>query len=58
MLGEPSVVDRHQCLMSAKFGMFVDGDHSKLPRLYWLPKLHKRPYKSRLIANSSSYTTT
>ena len=25
-------------------------DHSKLPTLYWLPKLHKRPYKSRFIA--------
>ena len=24
----------------------------------WLPKLHKRPYKSRLIANSSACTTT
>ena len=27
------------------------------PTLYWLPKLHKRPYKARLIANSSSCTT-
>ena len=34
-------------LMAAKFGLFVDEDHSKLPTLYWLPKLHKRPYKSR-----------
>ena len=25
---------------------------------YWLPKLHKWPYKSRFIANSSSSTTT
>ena len=38
--------------------MFVDEDHSKLPTLYWLPKLHKRPYKSRFIANSSACTTT
>ena len=38
--------------------MFVDEDHSKLPTLHWLPKLHKRPYKSRFIANSSSCTTT
>ena len=28
------------------------------PTLYWLPKLHKRPYKSRFIANSSACTTT
>ena len=26
--------------------------------IYWLPKLHKRTYKSRFIANSSSCTTT
>ena len=43
--------------MVSKFGVFVDEDHSKLPTLYWLPKLHKRPYKSRFIANSSSCTT-
>ena len=39
-------------MVAAKFGVFVDEDHSKLPTLYLLPKLHKRPYKSRLIANS------
>ena len=44
--------------MAAKFGLFVDEDHSKLPTLYWLPKLHKQPYKSRFIANSSACTTT
>ena len=26
--------------------------------MYWLPKLHERPYKARFIANSSSCTTT
>ena len=26
--------------------------------IYWLPKLHKRPYKSRFFANSTSCTTT
>ena len=44
--------------MAAKFGLFVDEDHSKLPTLYWLPKLPKQPYKLRLIANSSACTTT
>ena len=57
-LDETSIVDRHQCHMAAKFDLFVDEDHSKLPTLYWLPKLHKRPYKSRFIANSSACTTT
>ena len=44
--------------MAAKFGLFVDEDHSKLPTLYWLPKLHYRHYKSRFFANCSACTTT
>ena len=57
-IDETSIVDRHRCHMEAKFELFVDEDHSQLPTLYWLPKLHKRPYKSRFIANSSACTTT
>ena len=30
----------------------------RLPAMYWLPKLHKRPYKARFIANSSSCSIT
>ena len=44
--------------MAAKFGLFVDEDHIKLPTLYWLPKFHKGPYKSRFTAYSSTCTTT
>ena len=44
--------------MAAKFGLFVDEDHSKLPMLYWLTKLHRRPYKLCFIANSSACTIT
>ena len=33
-------------------------NQDKVPTLYWLPKLHKNPYKARLIAYSSSCTTT
>ena len=29
----------------------------KLPTMYWIPKLHKKPYKARFIANSTSCTT-
>ena len=58
MLDETSVANGHQFHIAAKFVVFVDEAHSKLPTLYWLPKLHKRSYKSRFIANSSSCTTT
>ena len=44
--------------MAAKFGLFVDEDHSKLPTLYWLLKLHKRPCKSRFIATELSILLT
>ena len=33
-------------------------DKCELPTFYWLPKLHKRPYKSRFIANPSHCSTT
>ena len=33
-------------------------DKCELPAFYWLPKLHKRPYKSRFISNSSHCSTT
>ena len=58
MFDETSIVDRHRCYIAAKFWLFVDEDHSKLPILYWLPILYKRPFKGRFIANSSACTTT
>ena len=33
-------------------------DKCELPTFYWLPKLHKRSYKSRFISNSSHCSTT
>ena len=33
-------------------------DKCELPTFYWLPKLHKRPYKSHFISNSSHCSTT
>ena len=33
-------------------------DKLDLPTFYWLPKLHKNPYKSRSISNSSHCSTT
>ena len=37
--------------------MFSYFQLSLLPTMFWLPKLHKRPYKARFIASSSSCTT-
>ena len=32
-------------------------DQFDLPYLYWIPKLHKNPYKQRYIAGSSKCST-
>ena len=58
---EMSVVNAHLNELPVKFSVCVNEDQDKLPTMYWLPKLHKRPYKARftrLIANSNSCTTT
>ena len=44
--------------LPVKFYVCVSEGQDKLPTIYWLPMLHKRPYKCRFIANSSSCTTT
>ena len=44
--------------MTAKFAVNIKEKQDRLTTLYWLPKLHERPYKARFIANSSSCTTT
>ena len=39
------------------FAVSVNEDQEKIPTLYWLPKLHKQPYKAQCFVNSSSCTT-
>ena len=53
---EVSVVNAHLNDLPVKFSVCQGQD--KLLTMYWLPKLHKRSYKARFIANSSSCTTT
>ena len=57
-IDEKSVVYSHSNEISNKFAVDVKEHQDRLPTMYWLPKLHKRPYKARFIANSSSCTTT
>ena len=44
--------------LALQFPVCVKGRQDRLPTMYWLPKLHKKTYKARFIANSSSFTTT
>ena len=54
------IVDGHGCHTALYFGVKSKENQDKVPTLYWLPKLHKNPYKAIFIAtrNSSSCTTT
>ena len=55
---EKSVVNGHCNHLALKFSVCVKERQDRHPTMYWLPKLHKGPYKARFIANSSSCTTT
>ena len=57
-MGTKSVVNGHCNHLALKFSVCVKERQDRLPTMYWLPKLHKKPYKARFIANSSSCTTT
>ena len=55
---EKTVVNSRSNNLPFKFAVNVKERQDKLPMMYWLPKLHRRPYNVRLIANSSHCTTT
>ena len=55
---EKSVVFSHNNGIALQFSVNVKERQDTLPTMYWLPNLHKNPYKARFIANSSSCTTT
>ena len=57
-IDEKSVVYSHSNERPNKFAVEVKVRQDRLPTMYYLPKLHKQPYKARFIANSSSCTTT
>ena len=53
---EIDIINKHKVLC-LKYNIILKDYQEKLPTLYWIPKLHKRPYKARFIANSTSCTT-
>ena len=55
---EKSVVYSHLNEIPKQFAVDVKERQDRLPTMYWLPKLHKRPSKARFIAKSCSCTTT
>ena len=50
------ILTNHRSVLSS-FNIDTVGKDPDLPLLYWIPKLHRDPYKQRFIAGSSSCST-
>ena len=51
------VIKKHSETIEKEFKIKLTDEEEKLPQMYWIPKLHKKPYTARFIAGSSSCTT-
>ena len=53
---QDEILANHKSFMLS-LDIILDSTSEDLPSLYWIPKLHKNPYKQRYIAGSSSCST-
>ena len=51
---EKSVINNHIFHVATRFAVSANEDQGRFRTFYWLPKLHKQPYKARCIANSTT----
>ena len=49
LLSERVIVDGYGCHTALHFGVKAKENQDKVPTLYWLPKLHKKPIKQDLL---------
>ena len=54
---EKTIVERHCILFKEDYNISFDDKCKRLPRIFWIPKLHKNPYKFRFIAGARYCTT-
>ena len=52
------LIQTHATTLADVFDIKLQQKEKNLPQIYWIPKLHKTPYKARFIAGSRSCTTT
>ena len=55
-MSKEEVLQNHHSVMLT-FGISLPEEDIDLPKLYWIPKLHKNPYKQRYIAGSAKCST-
>ena len=48
-LSKRVIVDGHSCHAALHFGVKAKENQDKVPTLYWLPNLHKKPIKQNLL---------
>ena len=55
-MSKVEILQNHNSVMLT-FGISLPEEDIDLPKLYWIPKLHKNPYKQRYIAGSAKCST-
>jgi len=55
-LSKNEFLSNHKSVISS-FGLSIKDDCVDLPCLYWIPKLHKCPYKEKYSAGSATWCT-
>jgi hypothetical protein len=55
-LTKEEILDNHRSVLCS-FGISTKDEELDLPSLYWIPKLHKCPFKQRYIAGSAKCST-
>ena len=55
-LSKEEIIANHKSVIDS-FGLSINEESCDVPSLYWIPKLHKSPYKQRFIAGSAKCTT-
>jgi len=51
-LAKEEILDKHNSVLCS-FGISAKDEELDLPSLYWIPKIHRCPFKQRYIAGSS-----
>ena len=52
------IIQTHAATLEDVFDIKLQQREKNLPQIYWIPKLHKTPYRARFTAGSSSCTMT
>ena len=56
-VNKEEIIERHSKELSNIFKLDTTEDNKMLPKLFWIPKLNKNPYKFRFIAGARGCTT-